>query len=151
VSVDCKEEDTNGCYENIAPVENKYIKLTMSIADMDKEKLVDLGDSFLLKMNKKSKSGNELYFSVLFAKKMMNKPSRTTNPSVAITKSKNLITVELTILLELDSIAHNEGFYWIKTENAASPAFELSYKMNESYYDKKVTNVMAETETEQVD
>ncbi|MGG0736259.1 hypothetical protein [Niallia taxi] len=130
---------------NIAPVENKYIKLIMSVEDMDKEKLVDLGDSFLLKMNKKSKSGNELYFSVLFAKKMMNKPSRTSNPSIAITKNKNLITVTLTIMQELESIQESEGFYWIKTENAASPAFEFSYKMNESYYDKKVTQVLAET------
>ncbi len=51
---------------NISPVEGTYIRLILAIENMDKEKLVDLGDSYLLKLNKKNKSGNELYFSMLF-------------------------------------------------------------------------------------
>lgn len=40
---------------NISPVENRYIRLLLAIENMDKEKLVDLGDSYLLKLNKKIK------------------------------------------------------------------------------------------------
>lgn len=124
---------------NISPVEDTYIKLILSIEDMEREKLEDLGDSYLLKINKKSKSGNELYFSVFFHKKLMNKPSRPSNPSVNITRNKNLVSLELNLLLEKNEIDQAEDFYWIKKEYATSPAFEISYKMNETYFQKKMS------------
>ncbi|MED3794731.1 hypothetical protein P4571_20065 [Niallia alba] len=123
---------------NIAPVENTYIRLILAIENMDKEKLVDLGDSYLLKLNKKNKSGNELHFSMLFNKKLMNKVARSTNPTVNITKNKNLISLEITIMLDLTEPTKEDNYYWIKKEFATTPAFEISYKMNEEYFDKKV-------------
>lgn len=127
---------------NISPVEDTYIKLILSMEEMDREKLVDLGDSYLLKLNKKNKSGNELYFSMLFNKKLMNKVARSTNPTVNITRNKNLISLEIVIMMELDEAIHEDNFYYIKKEFATSPSFELSYKMNEEYYHKKITQQM---------
>lgn len=123
---------------NISPVENTYIRLILAIENMDKEKLVDLGDSYLLKVNKKNKSGNELHFSILFNKKLINKVARSTNPTVNITKNKNLISLEITIMLDLTEPIKEENFFWIKKEFASTPAFEISYKMNEEYFDKKI-------------
>jgi len=123
---------------NISPVEGTYIRLILAIENMDKEKLVDLGDSYLLKLNKKNKSGNELYFSMLFNKKLINKVGRSTNPTVTITKNKNLISLEITIMLDLTEPIKEENYYFIKREFATTPAFEISYKMNEEYYDKKI-------------
>ncbi|PKG23776.1 hypothetical protein [Niallia nealsonii] len=123
---------------NITPVENKYIRLILSLENMDKEKLEDLGDSFLVKINKKSKSGNELYFSIFFNKKLMNKPVKSSNPSVSITKNKNLIALEVTMMLELTEIQKAGEFYLVNKEYATTPAFEFSYKMNQAYYDKKI-------------
>ena len=123
---------------NISPVENTYIRLILAIENMDKEKLVDLGDSYLLKVNKKNKSGNELHFSMLFNKKLINKVARSTNPTVNITKNKNLISLEITIMLDLTEPIKEENFFWIKKEFASTPAFEISYKMNEEYFDKKI-------------
>ena len=128
---------------NISLVEDTYIKLILSLEDMDREKLVDLGDSYLLKLNKKNKSGNELYFSILFNKKLMNKVARTTNPIVNITRNKNLISLEITIMLELNEAIQEENGYWIRKEFATSPSFEISYKMNEEYYHKKITQQMS--------
>ncbi|AYV66596.1 MULTISPECIES: hypothetical protein [Niallia] len=123
---------------NISPVENTYIRLILAIENMDKEKLVDLGDSYLLKVNKKNKSGNELHFSMLFNKKLINKVARSTNPTVNITKNKHLISLEITIMLDLTEPIKEENFFWIKKEFASTPAFEISYKMNEEYFDKKI-------------
>ncbi|MFT8322831.1 MAG: hypothetical protein ABF649_18325 [Bacillus sp. (in: firmicutes)] len=137
---------------NISPVENKYIKLILTIQDMDKEKLEDLGDSFLLKINKKSKSGNELNFSIFFNKKIMNKPARTSNPIVNITKNKNLVSFEVIMMLELNELKTEEDFYWIRKEYATTPPFELSYKMNEAYYEKKIGQYLTtETNADNVD
>jgi len=133
---------------NISPVEDTYIKLILSLEDMDREKLVDLGDSYLLKLNKKNKSGNELYFSILFNKKLMNKVARTTNPIVNITRNKNLISLEVIIMLELSEAIQKENYYWIEKEFATSPSFEISYKMNEEYYHKKITQQLALKENE---
>ncbi|WP_445506190.1 hypothetical protein [Niallia sp. 03190] len=132
----------------ISPVENMYIKLVLSIQDMDKDKLEDLGDSFLLKMNKKSKSGNELNFSIFFNKKLINKPVRTSNPTISITKNKHLVSLEVTIMLELNEVSKEESFYWIKKEYATTPPFEISYKMNPSYYDKKIGQHLVEVSTD---
>lgn len=99
---------------NISPVENTYIRLILAIENMDKEKLVDLGDSYLLKVNKKNKSGNELHFSMLFNKKLINKVARSTNPTVNITKNKHLISLEITIMLDLTEPIKEENFFWIK-------------------------------------
>ncbi|MED5099678.1 hypothetical protein P9858_06035 [Niallia circulans] len=116
---------------------------------MDKEKLVDLGDSYLLKVNKKNKSGNELHFSMLFNKKLINKVARSTNPTVNITKNKNLISLEITIMLDLTEPIKEENFFWIKKEFASTPAFEISYKMNEEYFDKKILQHLNKEATEE--
>ncbi|KLV28060.1 hypothetical protein CHH55_20160 [Niallia circulans] len=134
---------------NISPVENTYIRLILAIENMDKEKLVDLGDSYLLKVNKKNKSGNELHFSMLFNKKLINKVARSTNPTVNITKNKNLISLEITIMLDLTEPIKEENFFWIKKEFASTPAFEISYKMNEEYFDKKILQHLNKEATEE--
>jgi hypothetical protein len=134
---------------NISPVENTYIRLILAIENMDKEKLVDLGDSYLLKVNKKNKSGNELHFSMLFNKKLINKVARSTNPTVNITKNKNLISLEITIMLDLTEPIKEENFFWIKKEYASTPAFEISYKMNEEYFDKKILQHLNKEATEE--
>ncbi|MFP3721861.1 hypothetical protein SFC57_05190 [Niallia circulans] len=134
---------------NISPVENTYIRLILAIENMDKEKLVDLGDSYLLKVNKKNKSGNELHFSMLFNKKLINKGARSTNPTVNITKNKNLISLEITIMLDLTEPIKEENFFWIKKEFASTPAFEISYKMNEEYFDKKILQHLNKEATEE--
>ncbi|WP_445490937.1 hypothetical protein [Niallia sp. 03133] len=136
---------------NISPVENKYIKLILSIQEMDKNKLEDLGDSFLLKINKKSKSGNELNFSIFFNKKLLNKPVRTSNPIVSLTKNKNLVTMEISLMLELNELKQEEDFYWIKKEYATTPPFELSYKMNAAYYEKKIGQFLSEVKADNLD
>jgi len=133
---------------NVTPVENKYIRLILSIENMDKEKIEDLGDSFLVQINKKSKSGNELYFSIFFNKKLMNKPVKSSNPSVSITKNKNFISLEATLMLELTEIQKAGEFYLINKEYATTPAFEISYKMNQTYYDKKIGQYLESAEEE---
>ncbi|KAB7673178.1 hypothetical protein [Bacillus sp. B1-b2] len=136
---------------NISPVEDTYIKLILTMEEMDREKLVDLGDSYLLKLNKKNKSGNELYFSMLFNKKLMNKVARSTNPTVNITRNKNLISLEIVIMMGLDEAVHDENFYFIKKEFATSPSFEISYKMNEDYYHKKISQQLTSYTPEEVE
>ncbi|WP_449598702.1 hypothetical protein [Niallia sp. Marseille-Q9988] len=41
-------------------------------------------------------------------------------------------------MLDLTEPIKEENYYFIKREFATTPAFEISYKMNEEYYDKKI-------------